>query len=88
MNDAVFPPGSGRSEPIIQEQEAEPEGQRFNLKRCFQNVPRVGTGRDVNQNAGGIAIESDVPIGGLLILPPEGGVHSIDPASISAIAAP
>ncbi|MHC4497073.1 MAG: hypothetical protein ACYSYM_14760, partial [Planctomycetota bacterium] len=41
----------------------------------------------VDQNAGGVAIESDVPIGGLMILPPEGGVHSIDPASISAIAA-
>jgi hypothetical protein len=41
----------------------------------------------VNQNAGGVAIESDVPIGGLMILPPEGGIHSIDPASISAIAA-
>jgi hypothetical protein len=41
----------------------------------------------VNQSAGGVAIESDVPIGGLLILPPEGGVHSIDPASISAVAA-
>ena len=41
----------------------------------------------VNQNAGGIVIESDVPINGLMILPPEGKLHSIDPASISAILA-
>ncbi|MHC4168793.1 MAG: LamG domain-containing protein [Planctomycetota bacterium] len=42
----------------------------------------------VGQPAGGIAVTSDVPIGGLMILPPEGGVHSIDPASISAVPAP
>jgi len=40
------------------------------------------------QDAGGIEIRSDVPISGLVILPPEGSVHSIDPASISAIPAP
>jgi hypothetical protein len=49
-------------------------------------LPEAGL-KIAGQDAGGIVIESDVSIGGLLILPPEGGVHSIDPASISAIPA-
>ena len=42
----------------------------------------------VGQSAGGVAIESTAPISGLRILPPVDGVHSIDPASISAVPAP
>ena len=40
------------------------------------------------QKAGGIAIVADVPINGLLILPPVDKLLGIDPASISAIPAP
>jgi len=39
------------------------------------------------QHAGGIAIVAEVPINGLLILPPPGGTNSIDPASVSAVPA-
>jgi hypothetical protein len=38
-----------------------------------------------NQQAGGIAIVAEVPINGLLILPPTGRTNSIDPASVSGI---
>jgi hypothetical protein len=41
-----------------------------------------------NQDAGAIAITSDAPIFGLTILPPVDDVTGLDPASISAIAAP
>jgi hypothetical protein len=40
-----------------------------------------------NQQAGGIAIVAEVPINGLLILPPVDRTNSIDPASVSAVAA-
>ncbi|MHC4703482.1 MAG: LamG domain-containing protein, partial [Planctomycetota bacterium] len=40
-------------------------------------LPEAGL-KIVGQDAGGIAIQSDVPIGGFMILPPEGGLHSID----------
>ena len=39
------------------------------------------------QSAGALAIESDVAIGGVTILPPAGGVIGIDPAVIAGIAA-
>ncbi len=46
------------------------------------------TGSMLNrQQAGGIAIVADVPINGLLILPPADRTNSIDPVSISAVAA-
>jgi len=50
-------------------------------------LPEAGL-KIVNQTAGGLAIESTRPIAGLLILPPEGALHSIDPASISGVPAP
>jgi hypothetical protein len=53
------------------------------IKADFQ-LPESGL-KIVNQNAGGIAISASMPINGLMILPPEGALHSIDPASISAI---
>ena len=40
------------------------------------------------QDAGAMVITSDVPIFGLMILPPIDGVTGIDPASISAVPAP
>jgi hypothetical protein len=50
-------------------------------------LPEAGL-KIVGQTAGGIVISASAPISGLLILPPEGKLHSIDPASISAIPAP
>ncbi|UCF17618.1 MAG: hypothetical protein JSW59_09180, partial [Phycisphaerales bacterium] len=64
-----------------------PIGEMIPFTAADFQLPEAGL-KIVNQDAGGIAITSDAPIGGLMILPPEGGVHSIDPASISAIAAP
>jgi hypothetical protein len=40
-----------------------------------------------NQQAGGIAIVAEVPINGLLILPPADRANSIDPVSVSAVPA-
>ncbi len=40
----------------------------------------------VNQDAGGVAISASMPIDGLLILPPADELHTLDPASISAVA--
>jgi hypothetical protein len=64
-----------------------PVGQTVPFTAADFQLPTSGL-KIAGQNAGGIAIESDVPIGGLMILPPEGGVHTIDPASISAVPAP
>lgn len=64
-----------------------PAGEMVAFTAADFQLPDAGL-KIVGQDAGGIAIVSDTPIGGLLILPPEGGVHSIDPASISAIGAP
>ncbi|MBL7186878.1 MAG: LamG domain-containing protein [Phycisphaerae bacterium] len=64
-----------------------PAGEMVAFTAADFQLPDAGL-KIVDQDAGGIAIESDVPISGLLILPPEGGVHGIDPASISAIPAP
>ncbi len=64
-----------------------PTGEMVAFTAADFQLPDAGL-KIVGQDAGGIEIRSDVPIGGLVILPPEGGVHSIDPASISAIPAP
>jgi len=64
-----------------------PTGEMVAFTAADFQLPDAGL-KIVGQDAGGIEIRSDVPIGGFVILPPEGGVHSIDPASISAIPAP
>jgi hypothetical protein len=64
-----------------------PTGEMVAFTAADFQLPDAGL-KIVNQNAGGVAIESTAPISGLRILPPEGKLHSIDPASISAIAAP
>jgi len=63
-----------------------PTGEMVAFTAADFQLPDAGL-KIVGQDAGGIEIQSDVPIGGFVILPPEGGVHSIDPASISAIPA-
>jgi hypothetical protein len=64
-----------------------PTGEMVAFTAADFQLPDAGL-KIVGQDAGGIAIQSDVPIGGFVILPSEGGVHSIDPASISAIPIP
>ncbi len=64
-----------------------PVGDKLAFTNADFQLPDAGL-QIVNQNAGGIAIEASAPIYGLQILPPEGSLHSIDPASISAVPAP
>ncbi len=75
---------SGFLQPI--DANGNPIGYKVEFTAADFQLPDTGL-KIVGQNAGGIVIESDVPINGLMILPPEGANMGIDPASISAIVA-
>ena len=54
---------------------------RYRVKDLLVNSPAG------QQEVGGLAIVAEVPINGLLILPPTGRTNSIDPTSVSAVPA-